>query len=180
MVCWLGYIISFISGGLAGTFAARYFFIKDRKIQFLILKTTHQEVKSILPIVVNGQTYQNIIYKKMILINKTNQDQPQIDIVFAFDKNSKLVSHCCTSKVFGKNCYKNTVRSINEIVFHITNFNRKKEITFEFEIGDIVEGKISVYVDNICSVEIRHITKFEVVQSKIPQTKIVSKIELEK
>lgn len=87
MSIWIGYIVSFISGGLAGALVNRIFFLRDKAIKKLTLKVDSEEIKSIVPVIVNQKNYQNLICKKFTLINTTMEDYPTIDVVFEFDKN---------------------------------------------------------------------------------------------
>lgn len=175
---WVGYIFSFIGGGLAGAFVNRYFILKDRAIKKLTLKIDKEETKSIIPVTINNKEYQNVFHKKFTLINTTKEDFPSIDIVFEFDKGSEIVFKEVLSKKHGKNKFGFTERKSSELVYHIKNFNRKQEITFAFEIGNITEGFFCPIVDN-CGIEINVIHTQTKNQPSLPQTKIVNKIDLE-
>lgn len=178
MPTWIGYIISFLSGGLAGAFINRYFLLRDRAIKKLTLKVDREEVKSIIPVTINQKSYQNLIYKKFTLINTTNDDFPELDLVLEFDKNSEIVFKEVSSKKHGKNKFTCTERKPSEIVYHIKNFNRKQEISFIFEVANISENFFCPIVDN-CGIEITVIRTSTVNQPSISPSKIVDKIDLD-
>lgn len=178
MPVWLGYLVSFISGGLAGAFINRYFIIKDRAIKKITLKVDREEVKSIIPVTINRRKYQNLIYKKFTLINTTNQDFPELDLVLEFDKNSEIIFKEVSSKKHGINKFNCTERKSSEIVYHIKNFNRKQEISFVFEIANISENFFCPIVDN-CGIEITVLRTSAVNQPSISPSKVVDKIDLE-
>ena len=178
MSTWIGYIVSFISGGLAGAFANRIFFLRDKAIKKLTLKVDSEEIKSIVPVIVNQRNYQNLICKKFTLINTTREDYPTLDVVFEFDKNSEIIFKEVSSKKHGKNKFQFTERKLSEIVYHITNFNRKQEISFVFEVGNISENFFCPIVDN-CGIEIVVVRKQAINQPSISPSRIVNKIDLE-
>lgn len=175
---WFGYIISFISGGLSGAFINRYFLLKDRAIKKLTLKIEKEEVKSIIPVTINSKNFQNLIFKQFVLINTTKVDFDKIDIVFEFDKGSEIVKKEVSSKKHGKNKFEFTERKTSELVYHIKNFNRKQEILFIFEIGNITENFFCPIVDN-CGIEIIVVKSPKANQPSISPSKVVDKIELE-
>lgn len=175
---WLGYIISFVSGGLAGAFVNRFFMLRDRAIKKLILHIKEEEVKSIVPILISGKEYKNLIYKKFRLINSSGVDFPTIDIVFEFDTESSIIKKEVHSKKHGKNKFESTLRKDSELVFHLKNFNRDQEIDFIFEVANISRNFFCAVVDN-CGVEIIIKNSKNVRQSSLKTTEIVDKIDLD-
>ena len=178
MPVWLGYIASFLGGGLAGAFVNRYFSIRDRAIKKLTLKIDKEEVKSIIPVTINQKVYQNLILKKFTLTNTTDKDFPELDIIFEFDKGSEITFKEVSSKKHGTNKFNFTERKPSELVYHIKNFNRKQEVSFSFEVANISENFFCPMVDN-CGIDITIIHSQTIVQPTISPSKIVSKIDLE-
>ncbi len=175
---WLGYIISFISGGFAGALINRYFLFRDRAIKKLTLKIQKEEVKSMIPLTINGQSYLNLIFKKYCLINTSGADFEKIDIVFEFDKGAFIIKKEVISKKHGKNKFENTKRKPSELVYHIKNFNRKQEIEFTFEVANISKNFFCAVVDN-CGIEINIEHAKNATQSSLKKTQVVDKIDLE-
>ena len=178
MPTWVGYIIALIGGGLAGAVLNRYFILKDRAIMKLTLKMDKEEVKSIIPVTIKEKNYNNLIYKKFTLINTTNKDFQTLDVVFEFDKGSEIVSREVHSKMHGKDKFEITERKSSELVYHITNFNRKQEIDFIFEVANISENFFCPIVDN-CGIEISVVRTSTMNQPSISPSKVVDKIDLE-
>jgi len=178
MPAWLGYIITFISGGFAGAILNRIFHLRDKAIKKLTLKIIKEEVKSIIPVIVNEKNYQNLISKKFVLHNTTNQDYPELDIVFEFDKGSEIVFKEISSQKHGTNKFAYTERKPSELVYHIKNFNRKQELAFSFEVGNITENFFCSIIDN-CGVDIIVVNSQSYNQPSISPSKIVHKIDLE-
>ena len=178
MPVWYGYIISFISGGLAGALLNRYFLVKDRAIKKLTLQIEKEEVRSMIPLTINQKNYNNLIYKKFVLINTTREDLPSLDIVFEFDKGSEITSKEVASTKHGKNKFDFTERKPSELVYHVKNFNRKQQITFIFEVANISENFFCPIVDN-CGIEINVIHSPTVRQLSLSPTKIVDKLVLD-
>jgi hypothetical protein len=175
---WLGYVASFLGGGLAGALANRYFSLRDRAIKKLTLKIEKEEVKSIIPITINSKPYHNLIAKKFTLINSTDKDFPELDIVFEFDKGSEIVFKEVTSPKHGRNKFDFTERKPSELVYHIKNFNRKQKVTFSFEVANITENFFCPMIDN-CGVDITIIHSQTIIQPSISPSKIVTKLDLE-
>lgn len=178
MPSWLAYVMTFISGGLAGALANRYFLIRDRAIKKLTLKIEKEEVRSMIPLTINQKQYNNLLYKKFTLINTTREDFPNLDIVFEFDKGSEITSKEVASTKHGKNKFQWTERKPSELVYHIKNFNRKHEIIFIFEVANISENFFCPIVDN-CGVEINVIHSPTMIQPSIAPSKIVDKLVLD-
>lgn len=175
---WIGYIISFLGGGLAGALLNRYFILRDRAIKKLTLTVDREEVKSIIPVTLNQKTYQNLIYKKFTLLNSTNEDFKDLDVVFEFDKGSEIIFKEVSSKKHGKDKFNFTERKPSELVYHLKNFNRKQEVSFVFEVGNISQNFFCPIVDN-CGIEITVIRTQGINQPSISPSKVVDKIDLE-
>lgn len=174
----IGYLISFLTGGLAGAIINRFFLLRDRAIKKITLNVEKEEVRSIIPVTINNKSYKNLIYKKFTLVNSTKIDFESIDIVFEFDKGSEIVNKEVSSKKHGKNKFKFTERKPSELVYHIINYNRTQEIIFIFEVANITENFFCAIVDN-CGVEIVVVRKKGVNQPSISPSRIVDKIQLD-
>ena len=177
-ISWVSYIITFCSGGLAGAMLTRIFTIKDRAIKKLTLNIEEEEVKSIKPIIIEDKTYENLIYKKCTLKNSSKNDFPQLSVIFEFDKDSEIVKHKALSKKYGSNKFPFEFKKPSELVYHIQNFNRKQEVTFVFEVGNISGNLFCAVVDN-CGVDIQVKSLSKITQPSISPSKIVDKLDLE-
>lgn len=173
MNCWLGLLVTLISGGLAGALITRFFTLRDRGLQSLTLKAVKEEVKSIVPVTINQVTYPNLIYKEFILTNSTKQDYPEFDIMFEFDKESVITSEETHSKLGLNRCDKTRPKP-SECVYHIKNFNRKQTITFKFEVAGISNNFFSAVIDKT-GVELEIIQSNVIEKPSISPSKYVSK-----
>jgi hypothetical protein len=169
----LGYIVAFVSGGLAGALITRYFVLDDRRIKKITLKGVKDEMLSIVPIIRNGKQYANLAYKEFVLINKTEQDFPSLELFIEFDPESEILTEE-TFSALGKNRCDKTISKPNEYCYKIINFNRNHTVTFKFEVAGITKNFFSV-VPNTLGVELQVISLKAVDRPSISPSKHVSK-----
>lgn len=150
-------ITSFFTGGLAGAGLKHYLDYRKNKIQKLECHYLEDEVISKLPVVYEDTTHENLHRKAFKIINTTNQDIPEVKVIFSFPKESIVAKWKSYSKV-GDNIPKGKIyQKKNECQFVIKHFNRKEEIEIILEIGNLKDDKFNITELNITGVKIKYV-----------------------
>jgi len=175
-------VISFITGGAMGALINRYFLLKDRKKQKevektpekLTLKTIKESVISHKPMNFEGVECSNITYKEFILYNNTIKDIDSCEIIFEFDKESKIIKDETICKT-GINKVTKRAQKTSEFVYELKHFNRTNEISFKFHVADFSMNFFSAVIDKCTGVELEFIVIDIVEQPSIQPCQMVSK-----
>lgn len=155
----LKYVVTFVSGGLAGNFFNHFMTNKKNSIQELQCHYIEDETISQLPISYENQNHENLYSKKFKIINTTNRDIDSIKIIFTFEPRACIAKWKSYSKV-GANIPKGKIYQLkNECQFVIKHFNRNEEIEILLEIGNITEHTINITEQNITGVKIKFLDK---------------------
>ncbi len=178
----LGYLITFISGVTMGALINRYYIRKDRNTEkekmerpdFLTLKTIKESVISHKPTNFNGCDCDNLIFKELVLENKTTKDIDFCEIIFEFDKESKIVKETSKCKI-GLNALQKNKKKNSEIVYELRHFNRTNKVTFEFHVSSFSMNFFSAVIDKCTGIELEFIAVDIVEQPSIQPGKIISK-----
>jgi len=176
------YIITLISGGAMGAFITRYFVLRDRKKdkekserpEFLTLKTIKESVVSHKPTIFDGNPCDNLIFKELVLENRTTKDVEHCEIIFEFDKDSQIIKEITKSKT-GINSLPKRKQKDSEIVYELKHFNRTNKVTFEFHVSSFSKNFFSAVIDKCTGIEIEFIEIDIVEQQSIPPGRIISK-----
>ncbi len=174
--------ISFVTGGAMGALINRYFFLSDRKKQKeidkipekLTLKTIKETVLSHKPVEFEKENCTNLTYKEFVLLNKTMKDIDSCEIIFEFDKESKIVKDETLSKT-GINSISKRAQKPSEFVYELRHFNRTNEISFKFHISGFSMNFFSAVIDKCTGVELEFIEIDIVEQPSIMPCQMVSK-----
>jgi predicted small secreted protein len=174
--------ISFVTGGAMGAVLNRYFLLKDRRRQKeieklpekLTLKTIKETVISHKPVNFEKIDCTNLNYKEFVLRNNTIKDIESCEVIFEFDKESKIAKDETISKT-GIDRIKKREQKQSEFVYELKHFNRTNEITFKFHIANFSMNFFSAVIDKCTGVELEFIEIDIVEQPSIQPCQIVSK-----
>lgn len=170
------FIVSFLTGGLAGAILNNLLATHKNKIQQLECCYVDDEVISKLPILFGEMQHDNLYSKSFVISNTTNRDIDQIKVVFEFEPAAVVTKSTSYSKA-GTNIPKGqTYNKKNECHFVFKHFNRKENVEINLEIANITEDKFNVTELNVTGIKIDFKDKRKP-KSKKP-VKMVEKKEL--
>lgn len=181
----LPYFATLLGGGAMGSLITRYFVLRDRKSSnessrkpdYLTLTTKKESVVSHKATDFNGFKCDNLIYKELVLENKTTKDIECCEIIFEFDKDSSIVKEITRSKK-GLNSIPKKKQKSSEIVYELKHFNRTNKITFEFHVSSFSKNFFSAVIDKCTGIEIEFVGIDIVEQPSISPGMIISKEQL--
>ncbi len=136
-------LAALLGGGLAGsiiTFLVNKF---SNRIQKMHCHYIDDDVITKIPIITETGEHKNIYTKEFKLINTTNKDCEQFNIIFEFEASSKILKHDTFSKT-GKNYFEAVLFKENECCFTIRNFNRKDTMKFKFDIANLNKDEFNI------------------------------------
>lgn len=165
-----------------GALLNRYFHNKDRKKQKtkemqpekLTLNTIKEIVLSHKPTDYNSIKCENLIYKEFKLLNNTIKDIDYCEIIFEFDRESKIINDETISKT-GLNKISKRIQKPSEYVYEIKHFNRTNDISFKFHVSNFSMNFFSAVIDKCTGVELEFTEIAIVEQPSIQPCKMVSK-----
>lgn len=136
----LGYIVSFISGGLAGALINWYISYKRGRLQKMRCEYVEDEVQHKYPVKIDSVTYNNVHFKRFDIINTTNIDISKFTIRFAFDLHSTILEAQHHSKRGFSKAVKIDKRNKNECRVFFEDFNRKDNACVTFRVANITDN----------------------------------------
>lgn len=138
------FVVTFLSGGLAGAFVKHLIDMYRNRIQKLECQFIEDDVISRLPVTFDTGQHQNLHSKKFIIKNTTNRDIESIKVVFEFEPQSIITKWRSYSKA-GQDIPKGRITSEkNECYFVLKYINRGEEVEVYFEIANINQDVINV------------------------------------
>ncbi|ERJ91365.1 hypothetical protein HMPREF1990_00044 [Porphyromonas gingivalis W4087] len=152
-------IVSFLSGGFAGSLLTYFVNNHKNKIQELCCYYIEDEIISKLPISFGNTTHDNLQSKRFMIKNTTNRDIDSIKIVFEFESKA-VVTRWKTSSKAGNDIPKGKIyEKKNECSFVVKHFNRGEEIEIYLEIGNVEEDKFNITEQNITGIKVKYVDK---------------------
>ena len=173
----LSYIITFISGGLAGA-VFKYLIDNYRnKIQIIKCHYVDDETISKIPATFATGQHENLHSKEFKIINTTNRDIPNITITFTFEPLAEITKVQTTSKL-GIDEPKGKIKKgkKNECYFTIKNFNRKDEIEVYLEVANLDKHDFNIQESNCIGIKVKWMDKRKTKANKT--VKMVRKADL--
>ena len=134
----VGYVVTFISGGLGGAYLTRRFELKDRKVQKekekvpdTILLEQIEDKQGFTPIG-DGNHHVPKAYKRFLLTNTSSINIKKCKLIFEFDKFSAIANYKIITPKGKYQCLFVEGTKI-KYVFEIKDFNKTNVIEFQFE-----------------------------------------------
>lgn len=145
MTMVIGYLITFLGGGLCGSALTIIYNAIKGKLQIMQCHFVDDDILSKIPQVDEDKNVQQNLYiKRFVLKNTTNKDIAEFKVLFQFDKTS-VVKDCYSRSKEGYN--KQKIRKSdnnNEAEAYVRNFNRGDEVEYCIQVANITENRYYV------------------------------------